>query len=74
MPFQFVCAPRRDGPITERSHGLRVSPHGSSCYSGEKGGNKMSNIIFWMALVILPILAGSAFAYLRHYRHHGDDF
>lgn len=32
----------------------------------------MSNIIFWMALVILPVLAGTAFAYLRH-MHHGDD-
>ncbi|RAK30953.1 hypothetical protein C7374_10389 [Falsochrobactrum ovis] len=33
----------------------------------------MSNIIFWMALVLLPILAGSAYAYFRHY-HRGDDF
>jgi len=38
-----------------------------------KREGKMSNIIFWMALVILPVLAGTAFAYLRH-MHHGDDF
>lgn len=33
----------------------------------------MSNIIFWVALVVLPVLAGTAFAYIRHYRHQ-DDF
>lgn len=33
----------------------------------------MSNILFWIALVILPVLGGTAFAYLRHLRH-GDDF
>lgn len=33
----------------------------------------MSNMIFWIALVILPVLAGIAFAYFRHMRH-GDDF
>ncbi len=33
----------------------------------------MSNIIFWTALVIVPILVGTAYAYLRHF-HHEDDF
>lgn len=33
----------------------------------------MSNIFFWMALVILPVLAGTAFAYVRHINHR-DDF
>ncbi|EEZ34380.1 predicted protein [Brucella sp. 83/13] len=33
----------------------------------------MSNIIFWTALVVVPILVGTAYAYLRHF-HHEDDF
>ncbi len=33
----------------------------------------MSSIFFWMALVLAPILIGTAFAYVRHMRHE-DDF
>ena len=33
----------------------------------------MSNILFWTALVIVPVLLGTAYAYLHSIRHR-DDF
>ncbi|EEQ93382.1 Hypothetical protein, conserved [Brucella intermedia LMG 3301] len=34
---------------------------------------EMSNILFWTALVIVPVLLGTAYAYLQSIRHR-DDF
>lgn len=53
----------------------RVSLHAPPVLRATAGGRKasMSNIIFWTALVVVPILVGTAYAYLRHF-HHEDDF
>lgn len=32
----------------------------------------MSNIIFWSALLLVPIVIGTAFGWLRHMRHEDD--
>jgi len=34
---------------------------------------EMSNILFWTALIIVPVLLGTAYAYLQSIRHR-DDF
>lgn len=33
----------------------------------------MSNILFWTALVIVPVLLGTAYSYVQSIRHR-DDF
>ncbi|CUW44923.1 hypothetical protein B3286c2_0037 [Brucella vulpis] len=60
---------------TEPSVRPRVSLHAPPVLRATAGGREanMSNIIFWTALVVVPILVGTAYAYLRHF-HHEDDF
>jgi len=54
---------------------LRVRIEAAECTSLRTMGGRaeMSNILFWTALVIVPVLLGTAYAYVQSIRHR-DDF